>query len=75
LAAQWLEGHRDCRATLIQPKHETDQAGPGLITEPSIGPGSPNSVDLMAVSARIENLASWFAASVLVAGIIDCLFC
>jgi hypothetical protein len=38
-----------------------------LITEPSIGPGSPNSVDFMAVSARIENLASWFAASVLVA--------
>jgi membrane protein len=38
-----------------------------LITEPSIGPGLPKSVDFMAVSARIENLASWFAASVLVA--------
>ena len=38
-----------------------------MITEPSIGPGSPNSVDFIAVSARIENLASWFAASVLVA--------
>jgi hypothetical protein len=28
-------------------------------------PGSPNSVDFMAASARLENVAPWFAPSVL----------
>jgi hypothetical protein len=55
---------RPSRATLIQPKHETDQAGRRFDYRAERWLPNP---DPMGVSDRLENLVSWFAASVLVA--------